>query len=79
LNGEANRVRKKQSSAIIAVDVRRFGHAINTDEVFGTHKWLDFRSWPFSDLPRGPLSRRFRGLSGHQPASCATPFNEYTP
>src|SRR5437868_15053061 len=32
------RVRKKQSSAIIAVDVRRFGHAINTDEVFGTHR-----------------------------------------
>src|SRR5258708_39074713 len=23
---------------IIAVDVRRFGHAINTDEVFGTHR-----------------------------------------
>src|SRR5207253_10190526 len=32
-----NRVRKKQSSAIIAVDVRRFGHVINKDEVFGTH------------------------------------------
>jgi hypothetical protein len=37
LNGEANRVSKKQSSAIIAVDVRRFGHVINKDEVFGTH------------------------------------------
>jgi hypothetical protein len=37
LNSEANRVRKKQSSAIIAVDVRRFGHIINKDEVFGTH------------------------------------------
>src|SRR5207302_9904494 len=33
-----NRVRKKQSSAIIAVDVRRFGHVINKDEVFGTHR-----------------------------------------
>ncbi len=28
----------QKKSAIIAVDVRRFGHAINTDEVFGTHK-----------------------------------------
>jgi hypothetical protein len=37
LNGETDRVRKRQKSAIIAVDVRRFGHAINTDEVFGTH------------------------------------------
>jgi hypothetical protein len=26
-----------RKSAIIAVDVRRFGHAINMDEVFGTH------------------------------------------
>jgi hypothetical protein len=40
LNGEANRVRKNQSSAIIAVDVRRFGHVINKDEVFGTHTLL---------------------------------------
>ena len=39
LNGETNRVRKKQSSAIIAADVRRFSYLINTDEVFGTHKW----------------------------------------
>ena len=38
LNGEANRVRKKQSNAIIAVDVRRFGHVINKNEVFGTHR-----------------------------------------
>src|SRR3984893_19598523 len=36
LNGETNRVRKKQSSAIIAADVRRFSYLINTDEVFGT-------------------------------------------
>src|SRR5436189_3260812 len=38
LNGETDRVRKRQKSAIIAVDVRRFGHAINKDEVFGTHR-----------------------------------------
>src|SRR6266446_8179109 len=37
LNGETKRVRKKQSSAIIAADVRRFSYLINTDEVFGTH------------------------------------------
>src|SRR6266571_2300290 len=29
---------KRKKSAIIAVDVMRFGHAINTDEVFGTHR-----------------------------------------
>jgi hypothetical protein len=39
LNSEARRVRKKRSSATIAVDVRRFGHAINKDEVFGTHRF----------------------------------------
>src|SRR6266481_216432 len=33
----SNRVRNSQKSAIIAVDVKRFGHTINTDEVFGTH------------------------------------------
>ena len=38
LNGEANRVRKKQSSPIIAVEVRRFGHVINKDGVFDTHR-----------------------------------------
>src|SRR6266480_2381781 len=38
LNGETDRVRKRKKSAIVAVDVRRFGHAINTDEVFGTHR-----------------------------------------
>ncbi len=37
MNREANRVRKKQSSAFIAVDVRRFGHVTNKNEVFGTH------------------------------------------
>jgi len=37
LNGETNSLKRKKSSAIIAVDVRRFGHAINRNEVFGTH------------------------------------------
>jgi len=32
------RARVNLGGAIIAVDVRRFGHAINTDEVFGTHR-----------------------------------------
>src|SRR5713101_7660491 len=35
--GEANSVRKKDSRAIIAADVRRFGHVINKDGVLGTH------------------------------------------
>jgi hypothetical protein len=52
LNGEANTVRKKQSSAIIAADVRRFGHVINKDEVFGTHSrrirsFYFFRASPY--------------------------------
>jgi hypothetical protein len=38
LNREANRISKKQSSAIIAADVRRFGQAINMDEIFGTQR-----------------------------------------
>src|SRR5258708_27676035 len=37
LNGEAHRLRKKQSSGIIAVDVRGFGHVINKDGVLRTH------------------------------------------
>src|SRR5260370_948884 len=36
LKGETSRARKKQNSAIIAADVRRFSYLINTDEVFGT-------------------------------------------
>ena len=31
------KARKKQSSAIIAADVRRFGHVIDKDGVLGTH------------------------------------------
>jgi tripartite-type tricarboxylate transporter receptor subunit TctC len=37
LNGEANSVSKKQNSATIVADVRRFYHQINPDGVFGTH------------------------------------------
>src|SRR6266404_9413844 len=58
LNGEANRVRKKQSSAIIAADVRRFGHVINKDEVFGTHSGGPFQSCQSGSLriPRSFLT-----------------------
>jgi hypothetical protein len=31
LNSEVNTARKRSNSAIIAADVRRFGHVINTD------------------------------------------------
>jgi hypothetical protein len=37
LNGEANSLNRKHSSAVIAVDVSRFYWQINTDEVLGTH------------------------------------------
>ncbi len=43
LRGEANRVSKKHNRAIIAADVRRFGHVINKDEVLGTHSGLKDR------------------------------------
>jgi hypothetical protein len=48
LNGETDRVSKRQKSAIIAVDVRRFGHAINTDEVFGTHNQINLQTSPIT-------------------------------
>ena len=38
LDGKANSVNKKHGNATIVVDVKRFGHQINTDEVFGTHR-----------------------------------------
>ena|SRR5947208_3249352 len=37
LNGETNTVRNKHNRAIIAADVRRFGHVINKDGVLGTY------------------------------------------
>src|SRR5437773_2762665 len=57
LNGETDRVRKRQKSAIIAVDVRRSGHVINKDEVFGTYTAQSgcmgfFRSWYPRSLPK---------------------------
>jgi hypothetical protein len=33
-----SRARKRQNRAIIAAEVRRFGHVINMDGVFGTHR-----------------------------------------
>ena len=68
MNSEANRVRKKQSSAIIAVDVRRFGHVINKDEIFGTHTQaasLLLLSWDlwFLGYPDQSLSRVSEALA----------------
>src|SRR5262245_48200920 len=40
-NAETDKVRTRKKSAIIAVDVRRFGHAINTDKVFSTHSRVE--------------------------------------
>jgi hypothetical protein len=36
LSGETNRARQRQNSAIIAAEVRRFAHVINTDGILGT-------------------------------------------
>jgi hypothetical protein len=38
LKNEATKFKAKHSSAIIAADVKRFGHKFNADEVFGTHR-----------------------------------------
>jgi len=40
LNDEATRFKKRNISATIVANVRRFCHRINTDEVFGTHRTL---------------------------------------
>ena len=52
LNGETNRARQRQNSAIIVADVRRFAHVINTDGVLGTH------TGPERELARNPLKPR---------------------
>jgi hypothetical protein len=38
LNSDVSHVKKKHSSATLAVDVTQFSHQINADEVFGIHK-----------------------------------------
>jgi hypothetical protein len=38
LKSEAARFTKRNISATIVADVKRFSHQINTDEVFGTHR-----------------------------------------
>jgi hypothetical protein len=48
LNGEATRVRKKQSSAIIASDVRRFGHVIRME--FSVHTGLELHEPEATDI-----------------------------
>ena len=57
MNGEANRVRKKHKRAIIAADVRRFGHVSNKDGVLGTHTTSQSSSFVAS-----PRWSRFVGL-----------------
>ena len=50
---------KRNISATIVADVKRFSHQINTDEVFGTH------SGP--SLSRNIYSVTFRGAFGNEP------------
>ena len=40
LGWSSRRARTRQNRAIITGDVRRFGHVINTDGVFGTHRCI---------------------------------------
>src|SRR5258708_8113721 len=65
LNSETERVRKRQKSATIPVDVKRFGLAINTDQVFGTHRSLETLISILSNSLRRTLVAR-----GSQSISC---------
>jgi hypothetical protein len=65
LNGETNRVRKKHNRAIIAGDVRRFGHVINTDGVLGTHRW---RPWSQKNASVAKKSLRMSTCTTAPPA-----------
>jgi hypothetical protein len=67
LNGETDRVSKRQKSAIIAVDVRRFGHAINTDEVFGTHRSMLLKKTCFPESATCPINLVANQGSGTRP------------
>jgi dTDP-D-glucose 4,6-dehydratase len=45
------RITKRNISATILADVKRFFHQINTDEVFGTHNEADSRRQSTQCLP----------------------------
>jgi dTDP-D-glucose 4,6-dehydratase len=45
------RITKRNISASILADVKRFFHQINTDEVFGTHNEADSRRQSTQCLP----------------------------
>jgi hypothetical protein len=40
LKNDVLRLKRKNISATIAADVKRFCHRIKADEVFGTHSWM---------------------------------------
>ncbi|TMJ95615.1 MAG: hypothetical protein E6G77_20305 [Alphaproteobacteria bacterium] len=65
-NGEANSVRKKDSSAIIAADVTHFGHAINKDGDLGTHR--PSRAFHIRRFGRGRVVSRF--IASHNKVIC---------
>src|SRR3989442_1556034 len=71
LNGEVNRVRKKHNRAIIAADVRRFGHVINKDGVLSTHRGFAVREMILSVAARGSARALGRIL-----AKYATYYNQ---
>jgi len=60
---------------------RRFGHTINTDEVFGTHRRRMSSSAPIADMvvrsnTRRPKLRKFASLtSAHAQVAQRTPFD----
>jgi hypothetical protein len=71
LNGETKRVSKKQSSAIIAADVRRFSYLINADDVFGTHNLIRDRDAVYGAV----VTRRLRAMGiRDKPISAGSPW-----
>jgi hypothetical protein len=66
LNGEANRARQRQKRAIIAAEVKRFAHVINTNGVLGTHNGVLRPSMDFPQVEIRNMQPRKR--PHHEPA-----------
>src|SRR6266480_7607815 len=73
LECDANRVTRKHNRAIIAADVKRFGHAIKKHEVFGTHREHEHVLEAVQQrLDKNPLAMRQRRETAERTGSLRT-------
>src|SRR6266480_2399754 len=73
LECDANRVTRKHNRAIIATDVKRFGHAIKKHEVFGTHREHEHVLEAVQQrLDKNPLAMRQRRETAERTGSLRT-------